>query len=101
MDISPKETVFRNSHRRLCQLMRHPVLYNKETKNLKNCMLDGSKLVTRKGLDDVDTIKIRLNQYKERTLPVIDILKEQGISVKKINGEKSPADVFKTILASL
>lgn len=101
IDISAKETIFRNSHRRICELMRHSILYNKETKNLKHCILDGSKLLRRKGLDDVETIKVRLKEYKERTLPVINILKKQGIRVKKINGEKSPVNVFKTILTIL
>jgi len=98
MEITPKETIFRNSNRRLCELMRHPVLYNNETKNLKNCTLDGSKLVRRKGLDDVDSIMVRLKEYKNRTLPIFDILKKQGITIKKINGGQSPSGVHKTIL---
>ncbi|MDD5750554.1 MAG: nucleoside monophosphate kinase, partial [Candidatus Pacebacteria bacterium] len=52
LDIPPEQTVFRNSNRRICQLMRHPILYNEETKNLENCPLDGSALMKRAGLDD-------------------------------------------------
>lgn len=95
--LSAKESIFRNSHRRICELMRHPILYNKETKNLKHCPLDGSKLVRRKGLDDPETIEVRLKEYKERTLPLIGLFKKQGIKVKKVNGEQSVADVFKAI----
>jgi len=98
IDIGPKETIFRNSNRRLCELMRHPVLYNSETKNLKKCTLDGSKLIRREGLDDLDSIKVRLDQYKERTLPIFDIIKKQGIEIKKINGEQTPSDVHEAIL---
>lgn len=101
IEISPEETIFRNSHRRLCELMRHPVLYNKETKNLKNCTLDGSKLIRRKGLDDPESIKVRLDQYKERTFPVFDIMKKQGIVIKKINGEVSPSEVHKAVLKNI
>ena len=101
IEIGPEETIFRNSHRRICELMRHPILYSEETKNLSICPLDGSKLVRREGLDDPETIKIRLKEYTDRTYPVIEIFKEQGIKVKKVNGEQSVADVFKEILSAI
>jgi len=101
INISPKETVFRNSHRRICELMRHPILYSEETKNLKKCPLDGSNLIKRKGLDDIDTIKVRLQEYKNRTVPVFDIFNEKGIKIKKINGEQTVASVHGSILKSL
>jgi adenylate kinase len=101
IEISPKETIFRNSHRRICQLIRHPILYNKETVKLTICPLDGSKLIKRKGLDEPETIKVRLKEYKERTYPVLEIFKEQGIEVRKINGEQSVADVHKDILKTI
>ena len=101
IDISPEETIFRNSHRRICELMRHPILYNEETKNLKICPLDGSKLVTRKGLDDPETIKVRLKEYKERTYPVLDVFKREKIEVKKVNGEQTVENVFEDILKAI
>ncbi|MDP2910333.1 MAG: nucleoside monophosphate kinase [bacterium] len=101
IEISPEETIFRNSHRRICELMRHPILYSEETKNLSICPLDGSKLVRREGLDDPETIKTRLKEYADRTYPVIEIFKEQGIKVKKVNGEQPVADVFKEILSAM
>ena len=102
LDISAQETIFRNSHRRICQLMRHPILsIKKEFLNLKYCPLDGSKLMKRKGLDEPDTIKVRLKEYKERTFPLIELFKKQGLKVKKIDGEQSVADVFKDILKAI
>jgi adenylate kinase len=101
IDISPEETMFRNSHRRLCQLMRHPILYNEETKDLNICPLDGSKLIRRKGLDDPETIKIRLKEYEERTYPVLEIFEKEGLKVNKINGEQTVADVFEDILKAI
>jgi len=101
IEISPEETIFRNSHRRICSLMRHPILYHKETKNLTICPLDGSKLIKREGLDDPETIKTRLKEYKERTYPLIDYFKSEDIEIKKINGEQSVADVYKDILEAL
>jgi adenylate kinase family enzyme len=98
LSVSAKESIFRNSHRRICELMRHPILYSKETAQLKKCPLDGSKLIKRKGLDDPAIIKVRLKEYRERTWPLIGYFKKEGLSVKKINGSPPPAIVFKSIL---
>jgi len=101
LEISPEETIFRNSHRRICQLMRHPILYSAQTLKLKRCPLDGSKLVKRGSLDKPETIKIRLKEYKERTFPLIDYFKKEGLKVTKINGSPPPAIVFKNILKAI
>lgn len=101
IDISPRETLWRNSHRRICELMRHPILYAKETKNLTFCPLDGSKLIRRKGLDDPEIIKVRLEEYKNRTFPLVKYFKEKGLKVNKINGEKSVGAVHKDILRAI
>ncbi len=101
LEVTAKDSVFRNSHRRLCELMRHPILYSKETLKLKRCALDGSKLLTRKKLDDPKTIKARLEVYKKTTLPMADYFRKQGISVKKVNGSPAPAIVFANILKAL
>jgi len=98
IEISPEETIFRNSNRRICELMRHPILFKEETKGLTICPLDGSKLVKREGLDDPETIKVRLEEYKNRTVPVFDIFKKHNIKVNKVNGEQSVADTHKDIL---
>jgi len=101
LEISPEETIWRNSHRRICKLMRHPILYTKETAKLKKCPLDGSKLIRRKGLDEPEIVKVRLKEYKEKTLPLIEYLKKEGLKVKKVNGSPPPADVFENVLKSL
>ncbi len=101
LEITPKETLFRNSHRRICELMRHPILYSQENAKLTKCPLDGSKLVKRKGLDNPETIKVRLREYKERTLPLIDYFQKRGLKVVKIKGSPPPAIVFKNILKTL
>ncbi|MFQ6049925.1 MAG: adenylate kinase, partial [Candidatus Paceibacterales bacterium] len=69
--------------------------------NLTKCPWDGSKLIRRKKLDDPETIKIRLKEYKERTLPLFDYFKKEKLKVKKINGSPPPATVFKNILKAL
>src|SRR3989344_4105337 len=101
IEISAEVTVFRNTHRKICELMRHSNLFNDETKRLTICPLDGSALVKRKDLDDPETIKVRLEQYKERTLPLFDYFKNNDFNVNKINGEGSVADAPAKILKIL
>lgn len=101
IELSPEQTIWRNSHRRICALMRHPMLFNEETRNLTVCPLDGSKLVRREGLDDPETIKVRLKEYKERTLPLINYFESEGITVKKVKGEQSVEEVHKDILQAI
>jgi len=101
LEISAETTIFRNSHRKICELMRHSILSNKETENLTICPLDGSKLVKRKDLDDPETIKVRIREYNERTLPMVEYFEKNNFQVKKINGEQFVADVHKDILAAI
>ncbi|KPJ73031.1 hypothetical protein AMJ48_02720 [Parcubacteria bacterium DG_74_1] len=92
----PEVSIWRNSRRRICQLMRHPILYTKETAKLKKCPFDGSKLVFRED-SKPEVIKAKIKEFKERTLPLCDYFKKQGLKIKEINGEKSVADVFEDI----
>lgn len=95
--LTPARSIWRNIRRRTCELMRHTVLYTKETARLKKCPLDGSKLLIRKD-DGPGVIKTRLREYKERTLPLIAYFKNQGLKIKQVSGEQSVEDVFKDIL---
>ena len=101
LEITPEQTIFRNSNRRICELMRHPILYTKETKGLTLCPLDGSKLIKRKGLDDPDVIPKRLEQFQERTMPLLELFAEMNFEVKKVNGEGTVVDVFERNLKAL
>ncbi len=97
LEVSAETTIFRNEHRRICELVRHSILFAPETEVLEICPLDGSKLVRRYGLDDPDTIKKRLQEFRERTYPVLDIIKSQGVEIHKINGERSVSEVHADI----
>ncbi|MBU1045864.1 nucleoside monophosphate kinase [Patescibacteria group bacterium] len=99
--LETEDSIRRNSHRRICQLMRHPVLFNKETENLTMCPLDGSRLIKREKLDNPEVIKVRLKEYKERTFPIVDYLKEQGYRVAEIDASPAPAVVFDNVLKAI
>ena len=100
LKVSPKETIWRNSNRRECELVTHSILYNKETVKLTKCPIDGSKLFHRKD-DNPEIIKVRLKEYREKTFPVFQVFRKNGIKVKEINGEQSVADVFSDVLKAL
>jgi adenylate kinase len=97
LEIAAETTILRNSHRRICELMRHSILSSPETEKLKKCPLDGSTLVKRI-LDDPKTITKRLEVFKSETFPVIEVIKGLGIKLNKINGEQSVSDVHRDIL---
>ena len=100
LKISDQESIWRNTRRRICSKCRYPVPFTKETQNLKKCPKCGGELVTRT-LDSEDVIKVRLNQYKERTYPLFEYFKEINIRIKEINGEQSIENVFKDILRAI
>ena len=101
LEITAQTTIFRNSHRRICELIRHTILFSPETEKLTKCPLDGSNLVKREGLDDPETIKKRLEVFKEETYPVIEVIEKQGIHLNKINGEKNVSDVHRDIVEAI
>ena len=96
----PEISIWRNSHRRMCDLMRHSILYTKETIKLKKCPFDGSKLIFRED-SNPKVIKNKLKEFQERTLPIISYFKKQGLTIRKVNGEPPVADVFKDILKAI
>ena len=101
LDIKAETTVYRNSHRRICELVRHSILFSPETEKLTKCPLDGSDLVRRKLLDDPETITKRLEVFKNETFPVIKVIENQGIRLHKINGEQTVADVHGDVMKSI
>jgi len=101
LHITPEDTIYRNSNRRICKLARHPILFNDETKGLKFCPLDGSELIRREGLDDVESIKVRIKEFEERTLPLVDYFEKEGLKVSKIDGTLTPSEVFDSIVEAI
>jgi len=101
LELEPDDSIWRNSHRRICELMRHPILFNQETENLKICPLDGSKLMKREKLDDAEVIKVRLEEYRTRTLPIVGYLKDKGLDVVSIDASLTPAEVFKKVMEAI
>lgn len=96
LDVEKEVSLQRNSQRRICELMRHPILSHPETEQLTLCPLDGSKLI-RRALDNPEIIKVRLQEFKNETLPLLQYFPKEGIDIHRINAEQSVANVFTQI----
>lgn len=79
----------RNSHRLLCALCRLP---HREGVAAV-CRRCGGALKRRAGLDDPDTIRVRWQQFVERTLPVVDAAKRFGVPVERVDAVRLEADI--------
>lgn len=99
--IKPETSLFRNSHRKICEKCRRPVVYTPENASLENCPVCGGKLVKRGSLDDPEVIKVRHREYEERTMPILNYLRERGYEVIEIDGEPASDEVTKNIFDKL
>ncbi len=84
----------RNSHRLICRVCGAPLLSAfYPSKNPKHCPVCAGPFY-RRTLDNAKTIKVRMNEYHERTEVIFDFLKKRKYKVHKINGEPPPYQVF-------
>lgn len=100
LKLSERESVKRNSKRRICKDSRHPIPNFPEFDWITKCPKDGSEIITRL-LDNPETIKVRYQEYVNRTFPIVDFLKKRDYKIIEINGEQSIGDVFKKIIQKL
>lgn len=100
LKIAPESSVHRNINRKVCAICGFAIIYNDETKNLTKCPLHGDDLKIRT-VDDPNKMKIRLKEFEERTLPILEGLKERGYNIIAIDGEPLPYDVNAQILQHL
>ncbi|MBM7624002.1 adenylate kinase [Sporohalobacter salinus] len=100
IEVSEEEVVRRLSGRRICSecgASYHLEFNPPQDKNI--CDKCSGELYQRED-DEPETIKERLEVYKEQTEPLINYYKEKGI-LKSINGEAVPQEVFTRIKQEL
>ena len=97
MNVQLSESIKRNSKRFICSFCGAPLLtkYYPSAKP-KFCPICGGALYKRT-LDNPASIKIRNEEYKNRTKPVFDVIKKRGYKTIKIDGRPAPYKVFKKI----
>lgn len=92
IELTEQEALKRLTTRRLCPQCKeiYPAFYEKNT-----CEKDGSTLITRQD-DTPEAIRVRLDTFVEKTVPVIEAYKAQG-KMLIVKGEQSIDGVTKDI----
>ncbi|MBU1102218.1 nucleoside monophosphate kinase [Patescibacteria group bacterium] len=99
IDISETEAFNRLTKRRICQNCGKLIPYIGHYKDITKCDDCGGELVMRPD-DKEEAIKSRLNEFSDKTEPVVDYYEKQGRLIR-INGEQSIEDVHREILEKI
>lgn len=97
LDISEKESLKRNSRRLVCSFCGAPALGGSKVSNCVFCAAPMRK----RTLDDPAVIKVRLVEYRERTLPILEFMKKRGYRIARIDGTGLPYQLASKIAGLL
>ena len=99
-DVPEEEVVRRLSGRRVCVKGQHNFHVDFDPpKHAERCDVDGSRLVVRDD-DKPEVVQHRLEQYREKTAPLIGYYDQQG-KLQRIDAARSPDEVNDQIRALL
>lgn len=94
LNVAPETSILRNSRRLICSVCGTVLLTNSYSG--QTCPIcDGA--LRRRSLDVPEVIRVRLQEYKERTEPIVQGMRERGYTIQEIDGEPSPFQVFEKI----
>lgn len=99
--LKPESSIFRNSNRKVCKICGKPLVFSEKSIEQKECLVCGGELAKRGSLDAPEVIKVRLEEYANRTSPVYKFLEERGIKIINIDAEPAPDKVTLEILEKL
>ena len=101
LEIPERASVERNSRRLVCKICGAPLLTAYyPSKHPKHCPVCAGPLYKRT-LDDPATIRVRLEEYRERTKPIFEFMRAKGLKIKKVDGTKAPYKVFQVVYDSV
>jgi len=93
LKVKPQTSIQRNSTRKVCSVCGLQALA--KSKNLTCSLCDGK--LTKRVLDKPEVIKIRIQEFEKRTLPIIKKLKESKFKIYQVNGELKPFQIYNQI----
>ncbi|HIF20051.1 MAG TPA: adenylate kinase [Gammaproteobacteria bacterium] len=100
IDVDPEVLVKRLSGRRTCSLTGRTLnIYFSSQDELDACTNSGGELIQRDD-DHIESIKKRIEVYKEQTEPMIKFYSEMGI-LKVIDGEGAIDEVYSRLLSQV
>ncbi len=95
LQIPDEESIRRNSSRLICSVCGNAMI-SALNLNLPQCPVCGGAF-RKRTLDKSDVIKVRLEEYRNRTFPVVAELEKRGFVVNRIDGTPMPYKVFENI----
>jgi adenylate kinase len=99
--VPPRISTLRNSERLICRMCGSPVLRAYyPTKRPKHCPLCGGRLY-RRVLDNPETMRTRIKQYRARTEPIFALMKRRGYAVRHVPAGMAPYRVYRAIARSI
>ena len=100
MDVDLEILMKRLTGRRTCSVTGKLLnIYFSSTEELAECENLGGELIKRED-DNEDTIRNRLDVYKEKTEPLISYYENENL-LKRVNAEGSMEEVYKGLLAAI
>ena len=103
IDVDDEEIVNRLSGRRVCQDKGHVYHVDHNPPEQEGiCDVDGSELYIRDD-DKPEVVRHRLEQYQEKTAPLVDHYKKQGL-LNKVEGADDPdrvSEKIRTLVSTL
>jgi len=102
LEVPERESIKRNSSRIICTVCGTQILswMSGVKYQMLKCPFCGGNFY-RRTLDNTETIKVRLKEYRERTLPVIKALEKRGYKVVYIGGKSLPSKVHENIMRKM
>ena len=91
-----KVALERNVHRVLCSVCRSPLLtayYPDHGARAKHCPVCAGPFYKRT-LDTAETMKVRIKEYEERTMPIFSFVKKAGYRPMEFSAVPAPYKVF-------
>lgn len=97
LNVRDATSIKRNSHRVVCSVCG---LAKLEHVSLPHCALCAGPMRTR-SLDNVEVIKVRLEEYRNRTYPIVKEMKKMKFKIINVNGEPLPYKVSESVVRAL
>ncbi len=99
LEIADEIAIARNSNRLVCKNCDIPLIHI-DGLVYQTCPICGSEL-RKRCFDNIEKMRTRLEVYKTRTVPVIDVIQSRGLVVHKINANRPPWDIHTEIIEIL